>query len=291
MTKFERKFGKYAIPNLTFIIIVCYVIGYVLQMIDRQGIILNWLTLNPSLVLKGQVWRLITWVLIPPDNFDILTIITLLFYFSIGRSLERVWGDFKYNIYIFSGIFFTIIGAFLMYGYALYFDKTYVTQVGVDLLMRTASSLVTTYFICMSLYLAYAVMYPNATVLFMLFIPIKMKWLGVIFGGLIVFDAIEADPYSRIIIIMSLLNFLIFWLTNLKNNKNNFKTYVHYQTQKMEFEASKASVNKSTITKHKCAVCGCTEITAPDREFRFCSKCNGNYEYCNEHLYSHKHVE
>ena len=42
--------------------------------------------------------------------------------------------------------------------------------------------------------------------------------------------------------------------------------------------------------RHKCAVCGRTELDAPDLEFRYCSKCAGDHEYCSEHLYTHTHV-
>ena len=118
MRKFEKKFGKYAISNLTTILIMCYVVGYVIQMINAN--FFEMLTLNPYAILKGQVWRLVTWVVIPPEQFDILTIIMLYFYYSVGRTLERAWGDYKYNVYIFSGMLFTIIAAFVSYGICEY---------------------------------------------------------------------------------------------------------------------------------------------------------------------------
>ncbi|MBR5761970.1 MAG: hypothetical protein IKX87_08120, partial [Lachnospiraceae bacterium] len=108
MGKFERKFGRYAIKNLSMILIICYAIGYLLILIPAFNPVLGYLTLNPAAILKGQVWRIITWVLVPPTfSFDFFTLIMLFFYFSIGRTLERTWGDYLFNVYVFSGILFT----------------------------------------------------------------------------------------------------------------------------------------------------------------------------------------
>src|SRR5699024_881707 len=81
--------------------------------------LLNWLTLEPGLVIRGQVWRIISWVLIPPSTNLISLIFLVLLYYSLGSALERTWGTFRYNVYIFSGILFTVVAAFLLYG-ALY---------------------------------------------------------------------------------------------------------------------------------------------------------------------------
>ena len=120
MSKFEKKFGKYAIPNLTLILIMCYVAGYVIEMMGRASntYLLGFLTLDPYRILHGQIWRLVTWVIVPPDSLDIFTIIMLFFYYSLGSTLERTWGTYRYNVYIFSGMLFTIIGSFLCMGFA-----------------------------------------------------------------------------------------------------------------------------------------------------------------------------
>ena len=99
MSRFERKFGKYAVRNLSLVLIACYVIGYVVQLFAPG--IMQFLTLNPHAILHGQVWRLVTWVLIPPSSLDLFTIIMLMFYYSVGSSLERVWGTYRYNVYLF----------------------------------------------------------------------------------------------------------------------------------------------------------------------------------------------
>ena len=98
--KLERKFGRFGIPNLTVYIIVCYVIGYALMIVNPG--MLNWLSLEPAYILRGQVWRLVTWVLYPPSTSGVLwfAIAVLFFYYPIGTSLERTIGTFKYMLYI-----------------------------------------------------------------------------------------------------------------------------------------------------------------------------------------------
>ena len=114
LDKMERKYGRYALSHLTMYIIVTYIAGYIIAL--AAPIMRQYLTLEPYYILHGQIWRLVSWILIPPSSLDIFTIIMLFFYYSIGTSLERAWGDFKYNVYIFSGILMTIIGSFLLYG-------------------------------------------------------------------------------------------------------------------------------------------------------------------------------
>ena len=108
ITKLERKYGKYAIPNLTLFLIGGFVIGYLIQIMNAGA--LSLLALNPAKIMEGQIYRLITWVIMPPGGANILVIITLMFYYSVGRTLENIWGDFRYNLYILSGIIFTDIG-------------------------------------------------------------------------------------------------------------------------------------------------------------------------------------
>ncbi len=112
LNKLERKFSKYAVSNLTMYLIFGYVIGYVLSRMAPG--MLNYLTLDPYRVLHGQIWRLVTWVLIPPSAQSILFyVIMMMFYYQLGTSLERTWGVFRYNVYIFGGILYTVIGAFV----------------------------------------------------------------------------------------------------------------------------------------------------------------------------------
>ena len=116
LNKLERKIGKYAIPNLSLWLVVTYALGY-LMMYMTPGII-SYLMLEPAMVLRGQVWRLVTWVLIPPSTGNIFFyIIMIMLYYSLGTALERTWGTFRFNVYIFGGMIFTVIGAFVAYGF------------------------------------------------------------------------------------------------------------------------------------------------------------------------------
>lgn len=291
MSRFEKKFGRYAIRNLTTILILFYAVGYLLQYMFPE--ILNYMTLNPSLILHGQVWRLVTWVIVPPPSSNILsTLIMLYFYWFLGSTLERTWGTWRYNVYMFSGMFFTILGSFAALGLSyLIYD---------GLWWELASNIGVMYFntsyINMSIFLAFAVTFPEMQVLLMFIIPIKVKWMGVVYGVLIAWQFIggvkinlgvtvlDISLFSRMAIVFSLLNFFVFFLTSRRliispkqiHRRQEFKREVHRSTK---------------ITRHKCAICGRTDESDPDLEFRFCSKCNGNYEYCQEHLFTHKHVE
>lgn len=285
MSKFEKKFGKYAIPNLTNILIVCYALGYLLWYLFPQAIM--YLSLDPYAILHGQVWRLVTWIIMPPGGNIFTVLISLYFYWSIGTTLERTWGTYRYNVYILSGLLFTVIGSFLLMGYVYLTQGQILAVEGVAApLFRSLSLYFSTYYVNMSIFLAFAVTFPDAQVLLMFLIPIKVKWLGVIYGVVLVWDFLTVNSVGmRFAEAASLLNFVIFFL----NSRKWFRTPKQAKRQ-YEF---KREVHRgtNTISVHKCAICGRTNDSNPELEFRFCSKCNGNYEYCQDHLFTHKHVE
>lgn len=284
MSPFERKFGKYAIKNLSFVLVICYAVGYLIQMMAPS--VLLYLTLNPYAIVHGQVWRLFTWILIPPSNQNIFfTLIMLYFYCSIGTSLERTWGTYKYNVYIFEGMLFTILGSFLLMGYHYLFHADSIAAVGAEYFFAVTSIYFSTYYINMSIFLGFAATFPDAQVLLMFIIPVKVKWLGVVYAAMLVFEFIQMGVDGRFAIAASLLNFIIFFLTSRNMMHLNPKQIHRRQEFKREVKRS------SGITKHKCAICGRTEVDSPNMQFRFCSKCDGNYEYCEEHLYTHTHVK
>ena len=274
LNKLERKFGRYAIHNLTLYLIGGYIIGFGVYMFVPN--LLNLLTLEPAYILHGQIWRIISWVLIPPSGNIFTTVIMMLFYYSLGTALERTWGAFRYNVYIFSGILFTVIGAFLLYlivgvdavGYGVFFS---------------------TYYINMSIFLAFAVSYPDMEVLLYFILPIKMKWMALVYAALTIYDLVRGNLFTRIAIIASLLNFLVFFLSS-----RNVKPYMpkeQMRKRKFKQEQERPHMTYAGGARHRCAVCGRTELDDPNLEFRFCSKCNGNYEYCQDHLFTHEHVK
>ena len=244
MGKFEKKFRKYAISNLTTILIMCYVVGYVIEMINSN--FFEMLTLNPLAIMQGQVWRLVTWIVIPPEQLDIFTVIMLFFYYSVGKTLERAWGDYKYNVYIFSGVLFTIIASFVCYGICEYLYGPFLSVLKLsDITYMAGSVMCSTYFINMSIFLAFAATFPNAQVLLMFVVPVQIKWMGIIYAVLLgaqffeAFMAIEplmSDIGSGSIALMdsvtvltnvcnimycgailaSLVTFGVFWLINIR---------------------------------------------------------------------------
>ena len=281
MSKFEKRFGKYAISNLSLILILCYVVGYFIELVNADFLL--YLTLNPYAILHGQIWRIFTWIIIPPSSLDPFTIIMLLFYYNIGTSLERTWGTYRYNVYLLSGMLFTVLGSFVWLAIEYFVGGP---VMNLSYISTIASLYFSTYYINMSIFLAFAATFPEVQVLLMFIIPVKVKWLGILYGLVLVYDFLFAGSLViRIAIASSLLNFLIFFVTS--------RSHIHMTPKQMKRRAEfKQDIRRnSRVTKHKCAICGQTEDDDPSLEFRFCSKCNGNYEYCQQHLFTHTHVQ
>ena len=278
LDKLERKLGRYAIPNLTVYLLAGYVIGC--GIIYLMPNLIGWLTLEPALILRGQIWRIISWVLIPPTTNPISLLFLVLLYYSLGTALERTWGTFRYNVYIFSGILFTVIAVFILYGvfFALYGTEVPLSSIG----------LVSTNYITMSIFLAFAAIYPDMEVLLYFVLPIKMKWMALVYAVMALYYFITGGIVSRVAIAASLLNFVIFSLSS----RNMRRFGPREQARKAKFrKQSRPHMTYAGGARHRCAVCGRTELDDPNLEFRFCSKCKGNYEYCQDHLFTHEHVK
>ena len=292
LNKLERKYGRYAINNLTKIILIGYVIGYVISLFSTvTGLnLFNLITFNPYYISRGQIWRLVTWVIIPPSDLSIFTIFMILFYYWIGNSLERTWGAFRYNVYVLSGIIFSVVIMFAFYliiAYGVY-DGEICNEVGYYI-----SMFVSTYYVNLTLFLALASCYPDVKIMLWAIIPVKVKWMAYLDVAVILYDVLtfnykSAFPISLakpVSVIASLLNFLLFFLTS-----NRFRGFSGKE-MKRRAEYKRKVKDAPRITKHKCAICGRTDEDSVDLSFRFCSKCNGNYEFCQDHLFTHKHFE
>ena len=277
LDKLERKLGRFAIPNLTVYLLIGYVIGFGVMYLMPEMV--GYLTLEPALILRGQVWRLISWVLIPPTTNLISLVFLVLLYYSLGTALERTWGSFRYNVYIFSGLLFTVLAVFGLYAF-------YYFRYGVEVPLSVIG-LIGTNYITMSIFLAFAAIYPNMEVMLYFILPIKMKWMALVYVVLAGYDFINGGIGIRVAIGASLLNFVIFFLPTW-----NFKRFgPREQARKAKFKKqSRPHMTYTNGAHHRCAVCGRTELDDPCLEFRFCSKCNGNYEYCQDHLFTHEHV-
>lgn len=287
---FERKFGRYAIPNLSLILVMGYVAGYIMELVNPNFLL--YLTLDPYQIVHGQIWRIFTWVIIPPTDLNVFTLIMLFFYYSIGTSLERTWGTYRYNVYILGGMLLTVVTGILCMGACYLFFGEWLEAYGAAVFFSWSSLMFSTYYINMSIFLAYAVTYPENQVLLMFVIPVKVKWLGIIYGVMLVIDLLRIVVYSlvdpafwfgAVAIGASLFNFLIFWIRSRRLsylNPRQIRRKVQFRHQVKE------GVKQSG---HKCCICGRTEADDPTLEFRYCSKCAGSYEYCQQHLFTHEH--
>ncbi len=294
LNKLDRKFGKYAVPNLINYLLIGYGIGYVLQLFNPN--IYHLLELSPKYVMQGQVWRLFTWILTTPQNFSFFTIFMFLFYYWIGHTLENHWGTFRYNMYMLSGYLIMTVGAMAIYWITLLASGG---KFGVSLSMST-------YYVNMASFLAFATLFPNVQVYFMMILPVKIKWLAIVDGIYLGYTCLYyvsfyfqyAGNYTGLAklqhanlcfsqsaaIVLSVLNFLIFFLAT-----RNMKKYSPKE-MKRRHTYQKQTRQAQSIAKHKCAICGRTNETNPELSFRFCSKCEGTYEYCQDHIFTHEHV-
>ena len=292
INKMERKFGKYAIHNLMYYVVILQIAGVILYSFAREFTV-TYLMLDIGKVLEGQIWRLFTFAIIDisagsltnPMNILFLAI-TLYLYYMIGRSLENVWGAFKFNLYYLSGILLNIIAAFILY--FVFKDVYWVGIYPYGL-----------YYVNMSLFLTFACVFPDMELLYMFIIPLKMKWLGILYGLFIGKDIVEciynalttsgsdALYYGQAAaIVVALLNFIVLFLVSRRNYRRiSPQRVMRKQQYKQQVRDAKS------VTRHRCAVCGRTEQDDPMLEFRYCSKCDGNYEYCMEHLFTHEHVK
>lgn len=281
MSKFEKKFGRYAIKNISLALILCYGAGYAIYLIHPA--FLNYLSLDSYQILRhGQIWRLVTWIIQPPGEVSFFTLLMLYFYYSIGTNLERTWGTYRYNVYLFSGMLYTVLGAFVLMAYI---SLVYPQAADNAQLFAQYARLFSTYYVNMSIFLAFAATFPDLQIMLFFMIPIKIKIMGIIYAILLALQFIGGDISMKAVIGASLLNFVIFFLTSRGRVHMSPKQIRRRQVFRQEVK------KYAGITRHKCAVCGVTEEENPEREFRFCSKCNGNYEYCDQHLYTHTHIK
>lgn len=200
--KLERRFGKYAVPNLMKYICVIYVVGYLIQMFNPL-LYFYYLDLDAEAILHGHIWRIITFIFYPPSTSFLWMIVALFVYYSLGMTLERVWGTFKYNFFYFTGVILLVLAVILIYlvtGYSVQLYPTYMT---------------------FSIFLAYALTFPETTFLLYFIIPIKAKWLAIAEVVLYLFYFVALPGLgNKVAILVSLLNVALFFLLTNQRPKN-----------------------------------------------------------------------
>ncbi len=292
MKNLRRNFERFCfqnrnkgIPNLMLYVAVGSAIVYLMTVMTQNTVLYNALYFNRDAILHGQIWRLFTYPLTTYHPNILLQLVSLLCYFSLGRAMENQWGTFKFNLFYFTGIV-------MMDVYAMIFNCT-----------------ADVYYLNLSLFLSYATMYPNAHFLLFFIIPVK-AWifalldLALVLSGLFTYSF----PYNLFPVI-SLANYFLFFGPEVRNvfplswranARRLFRKNTKPASGKKEpkvipfptagsYEATSAAP-KAPYT-HRCTVCGRTDISDPDLEFRYCSKCNGYYCYCEDHISNHSHIQ
>ena len=268
LNKLERKFGKYAIPNLMYYVAVLYAIGLIVSQLAPQ-IYIEYLMLDASKILKGQIWRVVTFMMWPMSGGVFINVLLIYCYYNLGRTLEYIWGPFRFNLYFIMGVIGHVLAAIIIY---LAFGIVYP---------------LTAEYLNFSLFFAYALTFPNQHFLLFMVIPIKAKWLALFDAAYFVYGFIFGGVTTKIAVVMSMLNVLLYFLLT-KGKFYNVKEF----KRKQQFRAQMAQAVRETqkTVRHRCAVCGRTEQDDPELTFRYCSKCEGDFEYCQDHLYTHQHV-
>ncbi len=278
MENLQRKWGKYAVYELHKYLVGFYFIGLVFSYLPVN--VLGYLQFSMTDILHGQIWRLVTWVFCP-HGASIFSVIFLMCLLPMGRTLEMFLGTFRMNVFLIGGMLFNVLG-----GVIIYFVSWLVLGIGLPVY-------ITNYYVLLSMFMALAICIPEATVNLYFILPIKMKWMFLVYIVSLLYELFQYYRAGGIIItlvlgaqiIFTLLNlFLFFHLSKIRLTRSQRK-------RQKQFRAQMASEPRpgAKITRHKCAICGRTELDDPNLTFRYCSKCTGNKEYCQEHLFTHTH--
>jgi len=281
----RRKFDRFlynnsdrGIPNLMMYLSIATLVCYIIIMADRSGLFYSFLCFDRRMILRGQIWRLFTYVILPQSD-GIWLFLLLIAYYSIGRMVERVWGTLKFNLFYLCGVVIMDIAAMIL-------------GTGAD-----------TYYLNLSLFLALATLYPENKVLLMYIIPIRMKYLAWVYLFFVVIEVVQLNFFP----VFALLNYFLFFGRDFlnvlpenlaqrfrRNDRPNANWASGYQKRPSSAQSSRTAAKKvvdAPTYRHKCAVCGRTDVTNPELEFRYCSKCSGYYCYCEDHINHHAHIQ
>lgn len=275
LDRFCHKHPKLAIPNLMLYLVLGTALIALLDAFSMGNVrFSSFFSFNASAILHGQVWRIFTFLFVPTGNSLFTIALSLYFYYFVGSVLEREWGSAKFTIYYFFGILLNIVLGFMLGGTHMFYVN-------------------------MALFFAFATLFPDMQVLLFFIIPVKIKWLAWFDAAFFAFQILGSlfggSPTMALIPIVAILNYLLFFGGDLLDFIRKGKTRVSYQHNRnrktVDFHSAQQHAREKKGYLHKCAVCGRTDVTNPELEFRYCSKCKGYYCYCSEHINSHVHIE
>jgi hypothetical protein len=253
--KIERKLEPFAIHNLTMYLVGGQ--GTATLICVAEPRFLGSMVLEGQAVMSGQWWRLLTFLVTPPAVNPILAIFALYLLYSMGSALEAQWGALRYNLYVLIGFVLTIGAAFLF-----------------------PYSVATNLYITGSIFLAFAQLYPNYEILIFFVLPVKVKWLALITWIGYGIALVLSDWGGRLLVLAAVANFLLFF-------GPDFFRRTRYGQRRVQYQAKATAVRAKAL--HNCAICGATDKTQPNMDFRYCTKCEPPVEYCQEHLAKHEH--
>ena len=264
LARLERRLGRFAVPNLTWIIVSGMAVVFALSML-KPGFD-QALALDLGLVKHGQVWRLFTYLFLPPSADmcglprPIVMLFALYFIWLMGTNLEAEWGAFKYNVFWLVGMVGTTVAAVVAGGGA------------------------TNEYLGMTLFLAFATLFPDYQVLFMFIIPVKVKWLGLLSAAGLVFSFVMGDWMQRAAIVAATLNYVLFFAGHWGNFFKSRRVEVRQRARR----AQMTDLEKPRTGARTCAICGAREDDGADIRVCSCEKCGGKpRNLCLEHARKH----
>ena len=281
--RFERfcfKHRNKGIPNLMLYIVLGSALVNILSLVDQTDTLYYVLCFDRQAILQGQVWRLITYPLTFSGGYILLTAIALVCYYSLGKAMENLWGTLRFNLFYFTGVVLMDIYCMIFGGMA---DVTYLN---------------------MSLFLAYATLYPDAQFLFLYIIPVKARIFALIDLALVLYSLLVYPFPYNLFPAVALANYFLFFGKDVLNvlpvswRANARRLFRKKPVQKTgtipfptagSYQASTAQV-KAPYT-HRCTVCSRTDVSNPELEFRYCSRCSGYHCYCQDHINNHTHIQ
>lgn len=255
LDKLERRLGRYAIPNVTLMLIIGQAVAFMGQLSVPGG--LDALYLVPRDVMNGEFWRLFTFLIVPPTDSVIFIIFALYLFYLMGTALESHWGALRYNLYLLIAWVMTVAAAW----------------VAPDVPASNA-------YLLSSVFLAFAFLYPEFELLLFFILPVKVKWLALITWLFLAYTVLTGDWQTRALAVASVANFLVFFAPQIIRR-------VRYGQRRMASQ-TQAAIDRDRAF-HVCAVCGITDKTHPQMDFRYCAQCGSDYAYCTEHLNRHEH--
>ena len=265
---------NFGIPNLMRYLTIANVVFWILG--TANPVLVKYLCFDAELILRGQLWRLLTFMIYPP-SMGILAFLVFYFYYWMGSTLEQYWGTPQFNIYLLIGWFLTVV-----YGFLVYF-------LGGDQIRMYARSYqyIDAQYLYLSMFFSYAALFPDQQVLLFFFIPIRMKYLALIDAAYFVL-AVVTNPFPfNLLPVVAVLNFVIFFSGTLRKtlSRRQSRATINFRQASRKIRREQ----REQLYHHKCSVCGRTDTDYPGLEFRYCSRCAGYHCFCIDHINNHIH--